>query len=780
MASPESPASGGLRRRGGGGGSISGPGGGGHARVPSDGFGSFVEASTMPPIGIDAGPSSASSPPPPPPPPAAFDPGLSEPLDGTRSARRSPHPIITAHQHQQPHRQPSAMFDHSAPPTAAADDDWQTGDLVQDFSPLSPRFPSVGASLTRPSPKRTASSASQTHHWDDWDSFLASHTGELPGVQGGSATSKAATPAAPATHNPADDAFFDAFDMAAKHQEAHRAPSPPIIDLREVERKLNLKRAASHRQNGKDKAADVPKEEEDFFDAFERAPQRALGRGSSLHLEPSQLEDIHDARTSPMRPHSDNQPDYFDSSGTTRTQPAGEAHAAVSIPRLATSPTESTSPSSWTGSLRKTWTSLRGLSGDLVSHLPSASDFIVPPEEGDHTPGTHDAKPGGGLLFASDDRRTSSPLSATERRPSVESRRSPLASSTSSLGAAPSSGPMRARDLFASPPTQTAPNTLRRAPSHSASMPISGAPGFDASSSRQWNTGHWTLDAKQAKRAIPVTLSDRRPETESVCEPWHAARIQAALPPRLQLGRQWKLLYSLDQHGMSLATLYHRVSQGLDPSSTRKVSAGVQEAEGWLRGASAATKAAMGVEGGGQQPRVKHVGGGISIQDAGLVIAIKDDNDNVFGAYVNEKLRPQQHYYGSGECFLWKTFRRSRAELDALAKSGRSDADDIGGGEDEAVASSSHKGKAVETFRWTGKNDYMVLTESDFLSVGGGNGKFGLWIDGALERGVSSRCPAFDNAVLCDDKPRRAEAADDEREGRFDCMGLEVWAVGID
>jgi hypothetical protein len=143
-----------------------------------------------------------------------------------------------------------------------------------------------------------------------------------------------------------------------------------------------------------------------------------------------------------------------------------------------------------------------------------------------------------------------------------------------------------------------------------------------------------------------------------------------------------------------------------------------------------------------------HVGGGLSsISDAGLVLALKDGDDNVFGAFVNEKLRPQQHYYGSGECFLWKTTR-------------------------------SGKEVGVERFRWTGKNDYMVLSESTFLSVGGGEGKFGLWVDGALEKGVSACCPAFDNEVLCDAMPRGKGQREGEK--RFECYGLEVWAVGID
>ncbi len=265
----------------------------------------------------------------------------------------------------------------------------------------------------------------------------------------------------------------------------------------------------------------------------------------------------------------------------------------------------------------------------------------------------------------------------------------------------------------------TGSGNLRRGPVHSNTAPISGAPGFDTSSTRKWNTGQWTLDerAEKEKRAIPVTLSNRREETETVVEEWHASRLQALLPPRLQLGKRWSLLYSLDQHGISLQTLYHRVASGLDPTKAGRTVSGQQsgnggndsnDAEGWLRGASRETQEAMQTRAQNGRSGKMHVGGGLSsISDAGLVIAIKDEDDNVFGAFVNEKLRPQQHYYGSGECFLWKTTSTSSA----------SPPDDESG--------------KVERYRWTGKNDYMVLSETSFLSVGGGNGKFGLWIDGS-------------------------------------------------
>lgn len=60
----------------------------------------------------------------------------------------------------------------------------------------------------------------------------------------------------------------------------------------------------------------------------------------------------------------------------------------------------------------------------------------------------------------------------------------------------------------------------------------------------------------------------------------------------------------------------------------------------------------------------------------------------------------------------------------------------------------------------------MIYCEPSGLSVGGGDGHYGLWLDGVLERGVSSSCMTFGNEPLSD-------------EGvKFEVLGVEVWYVG--
>lgn len=325
------------------------------------------------------------------------------------------------------------------------------------------------------------------------------------------------------------------------------------------------------------------------------------------------------------------------------------------------------------------------------------------------------------------------------------------------------------------------PSVVRR---RTTTGPISGAPGFDPGASPHWNRGRWTLDpdAEEKQRPIPVVLKQRHDDTDPVIEAWHAARVQALLPRRLRLGKSWTLLYSLDQHGSSLATLYNRVGR-----YAGVVSSQIGPSEGWLRGSSvAAQSAVLGTDVSRITPPVPS---SIS-SDGPMVLAVRDANDNVFGAFVNEAIRISPHYYGNGQCFLWKTVHRRLPALPDETDGDASQHDDL------------HPDKAIEYFRWSGENDYMVLSESDYLSVGGGDGRYGLWLDDTLTNGISSRCPTYHNEVLCDAHESHASHAPDNapkpptdllidldetthdtsvpETKRFTCIGIEVWAVGTD
>ena len=75
--------------------------------------------------------------------------------------------------------------------------------------------------------------------------------------------------------------------------------------------------------------------------------------------------------------------------------------------------------------------------------------------------------------------------------------------------------------------------------------------------------------------------------TETIAE-----GLRPSLPPRLRISPQWNLLYSLDQHGTSILTLFNLVSEGLSRGN----------------------------------------GGG-------FVLVVKTDKGQIFGGYVSEEFR---------------------------------------------------------------------------------------------------------------------------------------------
>jgi hypothetical protein len=87
-----------------------------------------------------------------------------------------------------------------------------------------------------------------------------------------------------------------------------------------------------------------------------------------------------------------------------------------------------------------------------------------------------------------------------------------------------------------------------------------------------------------------------------------AEEIRLLVPPRLQLVDTWRLAYSLERDGSSLATLYE---------TCRQISH--------------------------RSPR------------AGYVLVVRDTSGGaIFGAYLTDPPHPASHFYGTGECFLWR------------------------------------------------------------------------------------------------------------------------------
>ncbi|CCM04159.1 uncharacterized protein FIBRA_06321 [Fibroporia radiculosa] len=202
-------------------------------------------------------------------------------------------------------------------------------------------------------------------------------------------------------------------------------------------------------------------------------------------------------------------------------------------------------------------------------------------------------------------------------------------------------------------------------------VPATGAPGF--AGDRDWNKGFEFDKSKVERRS--VRLVGRKEVTTPVLNAELADALRPHFPALSRLPRSWSLLYSLDQHGISLNTLYTRCQS--------------------------------------------HMGGAL--------VVMRDSSEAIFGAWMGEGIRPSKgSYYGSGESFLWKLIP------------GKSD-------------------KQLRVFKWTGKNDYVALCEPEYISFGGGDGHYGLYLDDSLIDGSSAWCPTYDNEPLCSSGPRQGE-----------------------
>lgn len=105
----------------------------------------------------------------------------------------------------------------------------------------------------------------------------------------------------------------------------------------------------------------------------------------------------------------------------------------------------------------------------------------------------------------------------------------------------------------------------------------------------------------------------------------------------------------------------------------------------------------------------------------------------VFGAYLSDAPHPSAHYYGTGECFLWRahtlsaiptlaslppppsadtTNAQRMTTLAYLSTKERPDGSGSGTATPERIR--------FKAFPYSGVNDYMIFCEQGYLSVGGG------------------------------------------------------------
>jgi len=230
------------------------------------------------------------------------------------------------------------------------------------------------------------------------------------------------------------------------------------------------------------------------------------------------------------------------------------------------------------------------------------------------------------------------------------------------------------------------------------------------------------IGAFMEKKSGNLDLKGRKASTEPVLSQNLAILLRPHLPALSRLPRSWTLVYSLDQHGISLNTLYTRCEEASSPSRAVPVHP---------------TKA-----------------DGVGLGTRGVLLIIKDDatgaagdekDEGVFGAWIADGegfgmgKKGGKGYFGGGESFLWKYAQGT-----------------------------------LKVYKTTGRNNYVALCEPGYISFGGGDGHYGLYLDDTLYDGSSAPCPTFDNEPLCSPGPKKAGTDTVE----FECVGLEVWGMG--
>ncbi|XP_023310478.1 nuclear receptor coactivator 7 isoform X3 [Anoplophora glabripennis] len=95
-----------------------------------------------------------------------------------------------------------------------------------------------------------------------------------------------------------------------------------------------------------------------------------------------------------------------------------------------------------------------------------------------------------------------------------------------------------------------------------------------------------------------------------------------------------------------------------------------------------------------------------------ILMVIEDTDNNVFGTLTSCALQVSDHFYGTGESSLF-TFTPD-----------------------------------FKVYNWTGENLYFIKGNNESISIGAGDGKFGLWLDGDLYLGRSESCKTYGNEPL--------------------------------
>ncbi|XP_078664674.1 oxidation resistance protein 1-like isoform X3 [Branchiostoma floridae x Branchiostoma belcheri] len=187
------------------------------------------------------------------------------------------------------------------------------------------------------------------------------------------------------------------------------------------------------------------------------------------------------------------------------------------------------------------------------------------------------------------------------------------------------------------------------------------------------------VTAMEARRRLSMLeVEDSLPQPtllgkSNLLDSKHVSQLAQFLPPRTE-GYAWMLIYSTFEHGISLTTMYKKM---------------------------------VGV-------------------DSPVLLVVQDSDDKVFGALTSSPVKISEHFYGTGESFLFTFFQD------------------------------------FKVYKWTGDNTFFIKGDKDCLAIGGGDGQFGLWLDEMLYHGRTHACTTFNNDLLTSQED-------------FTIKGLEAW-----
>ena len=95
-------------------------------------------------------------------------------------------------------------------------------------------------------------------------------------------------------------------------------------------------------------------------------------------------------------------------------------------------------------------------------------------------------------------------------------------------------------------------------------------------------------------------------------------------------------------------------------------------------------------------------------------------NLQLFGAVVSCPVRISDHFYGTGESFLF-SFEGEGKEGEKKRAKEEEEEEDGGTREDEGTEEGDKEDKVkINVYNWTGENHYCIKGNSDSIAIGGG------------------------------------------------------------